>query len=404
MRDFLKKYFQGDSVIWTIFFLLCMISIVELYSASSSLAFRASNHAAPMLRHAMFLALGAAIVAGVHMINYKSINKFAYILLAISALALVYALLRGVNANDAKRWIGVAGIQFQPSEFAKISLLVVVADLIAKAKNAQDLNKSFIKIVVVTLVICGLICLENLSTAGILFGVVFLMMVIGRVPFKKLGMLLAGIGVAILLLIAVMHIVPENHRPKAFNRYYTWENRIARFMQHNKTDKDKYIITDENYQVMHGQIAIARGGIIGVFPGNSLERNYLPQAYADYIYAIVVEETGLLGGIFVMSLYLFLLFRAGQVAWRCNDAYPSLLVIGLTLMIVIQAMVSMGVTVHLGPVTGQPLPIISRGGTSILVTSVYFGIILSVTRYFKKGKQKENESSDSQTIANEAAN
>jgi cell division protein FtsW len=400
MRDFFKKYFQGDSVIWTVFFLLCMISVVELYSASSSLAFRASNHAAPMLRHAMFLALGAAIVAGVHMINYKSINKFAYILLIISVLALIYALLRGVNANDAKRWIGVAGIQFQPSEFAKISLLVVVADLISKAKNAEELNRSFLKIVGVTLVICGLICLENLSTACILFGVVFLMMIIGRIPFKKLGMLLGGIAVAILLLIACMHIVPENHRPKAFNRYYTWENRIARFMKHDKNDKDKYVITDENYQVMHGQIAIARGGVIGVFPGNSLERNYLPQAYADYIYAIVVEETGLLGGIFVMALYLFLLFRAGQIAWRCNEPYPSLLVIGLTLMIVIQAMVSMGVTVHLGPVTGQPLPIISRGGTSILVTSVYFGIILSVTRYFKKGKQK-TESPDTNTTANE---
>lgn len=402
MRDFLKKYFQGDSVIWTVFFLLCMISIVELYSASSSLAFKASNHAAPMLRHAMFLTLGAAIVAGVHMINYKSISKFAYILLAISVLALIYALLRGVNANDAKRWIGVAGVQFQPSEFAKISLLIVVADLIAKAKNAVELNKSFIKIVVVTIVICGLICLENLSTAAILFGVVFLMMIIGRVPFKKLGMLLGGIIAAILLLVAVMHIVPKDHRPHAFDRYYTWEARISRFMDHDKKAKDKYVITDENYQVMHGQIAIARGGLIGVFPGNSMERNYLPQAYADYIYAIVVEETGLLGGIFVMALYLFLLFRAGQIAWRCNEPYPSLLVIGLTLMIVIQAMVSMGVTVHLGPVTGQPLPIISRGGTSILVTSVYFGIILSVTRYFKKGKHK-NDSSESNSIANETA-
>lgn len=230
MRDFFKKYFQGDSVIWTVFFLLCMISIVELYSASSSLAFRASNHAAPMLRHAMFLALGAAIVAGVHMINYKSISKFAYILLAISVLGLIYALLRGVNANDAKRWIGVAGVQFQPSEFAKISLLIVVADLIAKAKNAAELNKSFIKIVAITSVICGLICLENLSTACILFGVVFLMMVIGRIPFKKLGMLLGGIGVAILLLVAVMHVVPKDHRPKAFDRYYTWEARISRFL------------------------------------------------------------------------------------------------------------------------------------------------------------------------------
>lgn len=393
MRDLFKKYLQGDPVIWTVFFLLCMISIVELYSASSSLAFRAANHAAPLLRHTMFLALGAAIVIVVHIVNYKNINKIAYIILGISVLALAYALLKGVSANDAKRWIGVGGIQFQPSEFAKLALLIVVADLIAKAKNAAELNKSFIKIVIVTLVICGLICLENLSTACILFGVIFLMMVIGRIPFKKLGILLGGIAVAVLLLVAVMHMVSKDHRPKAFDRYYTWEARIIRFLDHNKLDKDKYVITDENYQVMHGQIAIARGGLVGVFPGNSLERNYLPQAYADYIYAIVVEETGLLGGIFVMSLYLFLLFRAGQIAWRSNDQYASLLVIGLTLMIVIQAMVSMGVTVHLGPVTGQPLPIISRGGTSILVTSIYFGIILSITRYFKKSNNREIEES-----------
>jgi cell division protein FtsW len=385
MRDFFKKYFQGDSVIWTVFFLLCMISIVELYSASSSLAFRASNHAAPMLRHTMFLALGAAIVVIVHMVNYKSINKIAYVVLGISVLALIYAMFKGVSANDAKRWIGVGGVQFQPSEFAKISLLIVVADLISKAKTEVQLNKSFKIIVAVTLIICGLICLENLSTAFILFGVVFLMMIIGRIPFKKLGILLGGLILFIALFAACMHVVPKEKMWKGFSRYYTWESRIVHFKD-QKQNKDKYVITDENYQVMHGQIAIARGGVFGVFPGNSLERNYLPQAYADYIYAIVVEETGLVGGLCVMALYLFLLFRAGQIAWRCNEPYPSLLVIGLTLMIVLQAMVSMGVTVHLGPVTGQPLPIISRGGTSILVTSIYFGIILSVTRYFKKGK------------------
>jgi cell division protein FtsW len=400
MRDFIKKYFQGDSVIWTVFFLLCMISVVELYSASSSLAFKASNHAAPMLRHAMFLGLGACIVAVVHMINYKKINKIAYILLIISVFALIFALVKGVAANDAKRWIGFGGFQFQPSELAKVSLIVVVADLIAKGRNADLLNRSFKWIVAITVIICGLICLENLSTAIILFGVVFLMMIIGRVPFKKLGLLIGGIFAGALLLVAVMHIVPQNHRPKAFDRYYTWESRIEKFLEH-KQDKDKYVITDDNYQVMHGQIAIARGGVLGVMPGNSLERNFLPQAYADYIYAIIVEELGLVGGLFVMLLYLFLLFRAGQIAWRSNDSYPSLLVIGLTLMIVLQAMVSMAVTTHLGPVTGQPLPMISRGGTSILVTSIYFGVILSVTRYYKKGRQPEETQSAPNLSENE---
>jgi len=391
MRELIKKYLQGDSVIWIIFFVLCMVSIVELYSASSTLANKAATHTAPLMRHIMFLGLGACIVIAVHIVNYKNINKIAYILLGISILALIYAMFRGVSANDAKRWIGIAGIQFQPSELAKLSLIVVVADLVARAKTPGLMNKSFKIIVAVTVPICALIFKENLSTAVILFSVIFLMMIIGRVPFKKLGLLLGSIIVAGVVFIAVMHIVPESNRENGFfSRYYTWEGRITNFQ---KSDYHELTpINDQNRQEIHSQIAIARGGAVGVGPGNSLERNFLPQAYADFIYAIIVEELGLGGGLVVMLLYLWLLFRAGQIAWRSDDSYPSLLVIGLTLMIVIQAFVSMAVTAHVGPITGQPLPLISRGGTSILVTSVYFGIILSVTRYFKMQKKESTYS------------
>ncbi|MBB3187436.1 FtsW/RodA/SpoVE family cell cycle protein [Microbacter margulisiae] len=389
MREFFNKYLQGDKVIWTVFFLLCAISSVELYSASSSLAFRAANHAAPFLRHFAFLCIGACFVIIVHMINFKKINKLAYILLAFSILALLFAIAKGVSANDAKRWIGIGGFQFQPSELAKIALIIVVADLISKGKTIESMNKNFKIIVGATLLVCGLIFLENLSTALILFSVVILMMIIGRVPFKKIGKLLGILLLVGSFFVLLMQIVPQKKVWKGLDRFYTWESRLTNFV-HTKGKQNQYVITDQNYQVMHGEIAIARGGLLGVMPGNSLERNFLPQAYADYIYAIIVEELGLVGGLFVMALYLFLLFRAGQIAWRCNDAYPSLLVIGLTLMIVLQALVSMGVTAHLGPVTGQPLPMVSRGGTSIIVTSIYFGIILSVSRYAKKNKSSND--------------
>jgi len=396
MKDFFNKYFQGDRVIWAIFLLLCLVSSVELYSASSSLAFRAANHTAPFFRHLSFLFLGGCFVVIIHMIDFRKWNKPAYFLLIISIFALIFAIAKGVSANDAKRWINIGSFQFQPSEFAKISLILVVADWIAKADTPEKMNKNFKRIVIATLIICGLIVLENLSTALILFGVIVLMMIIGRVPFKKIGKFLGGILVFVTFFVLVMQLVPKNKNLRMFDRFYTWESRLSHYVHHNETQA-KFVITDDNYQVIHGEMAIARGGLFGVFPGNSTERNFLPQAYADYIYAIIVEELGLFGGVGVMALYLFLLFRAGQIAWRCNDPYPSIMVIGLTLMIVLQALVSMGVTVHLGPVTGQPLPMISRGGTSIIVTSIYFGIILSISRYTKKEPPKNEDASTPQT-------
>lgn len=181
---------------------------------------------------------------------------------------------------------------------------------------------------------------------------------------------------------------------QSFDRAYTWTARIDRFTENTDDEESKYEITDENRQVQHGRIAIARGGIFGVFPGNSIERDYLPQAYSDFIYAIIVEEMGLVGGIFVILLYLILLFRAGRIATESPTVFPAVLVIGLSLMIVIQSFVSMSVATSLGPVTGQPLPLISRGGTSILITCIYFGIIFGITRQLKEGGQPVDETMD----------
>ena len=392
MNNLLHKYFKGDAVLWIVFIALCVISIIEMYSASSTLAYKASSYTAPILRHTGFLFVGAAIAFGIHLIPYKYIRILSYLGLFVSFFLLIWVLLKGQTTNDAARWMSLFGIQFQPSEIAKLSLIIVVADLISRIKDpANDEKKYFYYIAIAAGLICTLILPENFSTAFLLFVVVYIMMFIGRISWKRM-LAIAGVPlIALVILFSLVKVIPKESMPKAFDwfdRVYTWEARIDRFFDDNNNDSEKYVITDENRQMMRGKIAIARGGVVGVFPGNSIERDYLPQAYSDFIYAIILEETGLVGGIFVIFLYLILLFRVGMIATKCDSVFPALLVIGLALMIVLQAFISMSVATSLGPVTGQPLPLISRGGTSILITCLYFGIILGVTRQLKEEQDK----------------
>jgi len=405
MNSLLKKYLKGDVVLWAVFIGLCLISIVEMYSASSTLAFKAMNHTAPILRHVIFLGLGALLAFLVHLVPYKYYRLFSYVLVAVSVFTLVLVLAMGVTTNDASRWLSVAGIQFQPSELGKLSLIIVVADLIARMKISEQHEKKYFPILVgLTLVICGLILPENFSTAFLLFGVVFLMMIIGSVSWKRLLKLSGGLIAAVVLLIGVMELtgsmsgsdenavvatgqeqsVARKKGGGVLDRYYTWKNRVVRFVTEEDAPAEKYVINDENLQVQHGRIAIARGGVFGVFPGNSVQRDFLPQAYSDFIYAIIVEEMGLAGGILVILLYMILLFRAGRIATKSATVFPAIVMIGLSLMIVSQAFVSMSVATSLGPVTGQPLPLISRGGTAILITSIYFGIMFGITRQIRE--------------------
>jgi len=385
MDSLIRKYLRGDTTLWIVFIMLCIVSIIEMYSASSTLAYKAANHTIPVLRHASFLAGGALIAILVHLIPYRYIRLFSYIVLAFSFLMLIVVLFKGHSENDASRWIVIGGFQFQPSEFAKLSVIIVAADFISRIRDSKtDEKKYFWSTLIMLAIICPLILVENFSTAVILFGVVFLMMFIGRVSIKRLLILLGSIVLAVVLGFGAIKAIPQDKMPKAFDRAYTWIARIDRFSEASDGKDDKYIITDENRQVQHGRIAIARGGIFGVFPGNSVERDYLPQAYSDFIYAIIIEEMGLGGGLLVILLYLILLFRAGRIATQSPTVFPAVLVIGLSLMIVIQAFVSMSVATSLGPVTGQPLPLISRGGTSILITCIYFGIIFGITRQLKE--------------------
>lgn len=397
MENFLKKYLKGNATIWIVFILLCMVSILEMYSASSTLAFKSSNTAMPILRHAGFLLFGVILAFFVHLIPYKYIRLLAYLGLFLSFILLILVYYKGQSANDATRWYEIGGFQFQPSELAKLSVIIVVADFISRIKNeAEDEKKYFRYIIIVLAAICPLILFENFSTAMLLFGVVFIMMFIGGISIKKLGLLLLAISLFVVGGYAMIKTIPEESMPKIFDRAYTWSARIDRYTEEKKQEENKYVITDENRQVQHGRIAIARGGMLGVMPGNSVERDYLPQAYSDFIYAIIVEEMGLVGGIIIILFYLVLLYRAGRIAVKSQTVFPALLVIGLSLMIVMQAFVSMAVATSLGPVTGQPLPLISRGGTSIIITCIYFGIILGVTRQLKGEQQFDEEKPEGQ--------
>lgn len=399
MNKLLLKYLKGDFVLWFVFFTLCILSIIEMYSASSTLAFKAANHTAPMLRHVGFLALGIALAFGIHLIPYKYIRVLSYGGVIVSFFFLILVLFRGQTMNDASRWLAIGGIQFQPSELAKLSLVIVVADLISRIKNSEtDEKKYFWWIIGISAVICVLILLENFSTAALLFLVVLILLFIGQASWKRMGIVLGTLLVMALAGYGLVKVIPEKSMPDALDRAYTWVARIDRFFEGKSADEEnKYVIVDENRQMMHGKIAIARGGAFGRFPGNSIERDYLSHAYSDFIYAIIVEEMGLVGGIFVILLYLVLLFRAGSIATKCTQVFPAMLVIGLALIIVLQAFINMSVATSLGPVTGQPLPLISMGGTSIMITCIYFGIILGVTRQIKEEeKQGNNVESDSE--------
>lgn len=389
MENLFKKYFKGDTTIWLVFGILCVFSIIELYSASSTLAFKATNHSTPMLEHVSFLLGGAVFAYLVHFVPYKYIRILAYPGLVLSLLLLIYVQFKGESANDAARWIRIFGFQFQPSEPAKLTLIIVIADFISRIRAfPKEENKYFYWLIGSTIAISGLILVENFSTALILITVVYFMMFIGQVSWKKLVVILGVVVGSLLIGYVLVKAIPQDKMPKIFDRAYTWVNRFDR--KSAESSKDKYVITDENLQVQHGRIAVARGGLVGVFPGNSVERDFLPHAFDDFIFAIIIEEMGLLGGIFVMFLYLVLLFRTGQIATVCKHTFAAMLVTGLGLIITLQATVNMIVGSGFGLVTGQPLPLISKGGTSILITSIYFGIILGVIRQIKEENEKQN--------------
>jgi Bacterial cell division membrane protein len=400
--NFLGRAFKGDKVIWCIFIALCIISLLEVFSATSTIAYKQQSHWAPILRHAAFLLVGLAVV----MFLQRVPSRFFSILLLgipVSAILLIITMAMGEDVNGAQRFLGIGAFTIQPSEFAKISAIGFVAFFLSKMKPDNE-SWIFKTLIIGVGGLCLLIAPENLSTAGLLFGVCFLMMFIGQVSLKKLGMVALVGTLGVVLLFGSLSLLPDAFAKEYLpNRLATWKNRIERHSGDTKISihdlkKDgtlAYKITDENYQVSHAKIAIANGGIIGL-PGSGIERDYLPQAYSDFIYAIILEEMGLTGGIFVLLLYLVLMIRCGILASKCEKKFPRYLILGAGLILTIQALANMAVAVNLIPVTGQPLPLVSRGGTSTIITCAYFGIILACS---SKLNDSEHEDVD-ESIAN----
>jgi len=360
----------GDRIIWAVVVLLSLYSILAVYSTSGILVFRnpGSSSAYFAIRHGLFLAAGFIIIYITHLIPYKYFSRLAQLMLVAAIPLLIITLFFGKNINEASRWleIPVLGMSFQTSDFAKLALIMFVARVLSQEQeNIKDFYRAFLPVIVPVGIICLLILPEDLSTALILFMTCVVMMYIGRIHTKYLGLLFL-VGILTISLYITIVIITEKE-----GRIGTWQNRIESYF-----DKDV-----ENYQVQQAKIAIASGGFFGKLPGNSTQRNFLPHPYSDFIYAVIIEEYGLLlGGIPLLLLYLILLYRAGVIVRKSTRTFPAFLALGLTLGLVAQAFVHMAVAVNLLPVTGQPLPMISMGGTSMIFTSISIGMILSVSR------------------------
>jgi cell division protein FtsW len=410
MNKKLGNIFKGDKVVWMIFFFLCMVSIVEVFSASSGLTYKSQNYIGPIIYHAGTILVGvlvAIITLNIPCRYFKLITPF---LMLISAVTLLWVLLAGTKVGDAGRWISLFGFTFQPSEIAKGTIVLAVAQVLAAMQREDGADKNTFKwIMRITVPACFLIGLENLSTAAMLFAVVYLMMFIGLVPIRQLLKLAAVIIVFIVFTLSMVMIVghdtsdeeqqvaqteqvdvkpkKKNAIEKMFHRADTWKSRIMKFGKPKPSPQDYDL--DKDAQVAHANIAIVSSGVIGKGPGKSTERDFLSQAFSDFIYAIIIEELGIVGAFVVMCLYIFLLYRCARIASRCENNFPAFLAMGLGLLLVIQATFNMMVAVGLAPVTGQPLPLISKGGTSTIINCAYIGAILSVSRSAKQKIEKE---------------
>ncbi len=397
--DLLKNFFKGDKAIWIIYLFLCLISIVEVFSASSTLTYKSGDHWGPITNHLTLLMVGTIAVWIVHNIPCRWFKTFIA-LLPISWGLLIAVFVIGALTNGAKRWIDLGFIQFQPSEVAKMATIITVAFILSRMQEENGANKKAFKYICgITAATCGLIVSENLSTAVLLAGSVFLLMFVGRVPFKQLG-LLAGTGIACIIIgVGTIKYIPGEAWDKiGLHRMVTWQSRLNNHFDESEIPAAKFDI-DNDAQIAHANIAIASSHILGKGPGNSVQRDFLSQAFSDFIYAIIIEELGLVGGAFVAILYILLLMRIAKIARNCDKSYYVFLVTGIGILLVLQATFNMLVAVGIMPVTGQPLPLISKGGTSTLVNCVYIGMILSISRYVNDLKrQREEELLAQQTI------
>ena len=412
----LNNIFKGDKVIWMVFFFLCVISVVEVFSASSELTYKGGNYMAPILKHMALLLIGIVCMVVTLNIKCKYFKIVTPFMIIISLITLLWVFVAGQSTNGAQRWIALLGFQFQPSEIAKGTVILATAQILSAMQTDKGADKHAMGyIIVVWLMLVPLIMVENLSTAALLSLVVLIMMVVGRVPGKQLGKLLGLLTLAGIFVISVVWFTgkdetqnPNNLTEQVDNkqdgskrsggilhRMDTWKARINKFVNHKALAPNE-VDLDKDAQVAHANIAIATANYVGKGPGNSVERDFLSQAFSDFIYAIIIEEMGIEGALFVALLYIILLFRTGRIASRCENNFPAFLAMGLALLLVTQALFNMCVAVGLAPVTGQPLPLVSRGGTSTIINCVYIGVILSISRSAKKKEQLLTQPEDTE--------
>ena len=371
----LRHYIKGDQIIWLVVLLLSFFGVLAVYSSTGTLAYvkQSGNTEYYLLKHAFVLVLGLFIMWLAHMVDFRYYNRPAQFLIFLAIILLILTYFFGVKVNSAVRHVVIPGIglSFQTSDLAKIALIMYIARFLSRRQQRiESFKEAFLPIIVPISLTCILIAPNDLSTSLVLFATCLLLLFIGRIPVKYL-LALTGIGALLLtLLILFLNLTSVDLREN------TWSSRVENFIGYVTGDEN----IEEGYQNEQAKIAIAEGGFIGKGPGNSTQRNFLPSPYADFIYAIIIEEYGLIGGVIIMVLYLILLFRTLKILIRTPKAFGAFLAIGLSFTLVIQAMVHMGVVLHVLPNTGLPLPLISMGGTSLLFTSLAFGIILSVSR------------------------
>jgi cell division protein FtsW len=381
---------KGDKVIWALVILLVLVSLLVVYSATGSLAYKLyrGNTEIYLFKQIAFIVMGMAVIYFAHRVNYTIWSKVAQVLFLVSIPLLIYTLFFGVRMNEGSRWIRlpIINMTMQTSDLAKLALFMYLARLISKKQNViKDLKQGYLPIIIPVSITCALIAPANLSTALLLGASCMLLLFIGRARGKHL---LLTVGIAIIPLIGLVIAAVVKHKSSnneiittqkkssgLFARVDTWVSRVEGFMYGSKLSVD-----DEDYQVAQAKIAIAQGGVFGVGPGNSTQRNFLPQAYNDFIFPIIIEEYGLIGGIFILFIYLVFLWRSIRIFKRCPYAFGAFLALGLSFTLVIQAVANMAVSVNLFPVTGVTLPLVSMGGSSFLFTCFAIGIILSVAR------------------------
>ena len=382
---------KGDKVIWAAVVLLSLVSLLAVYSSTGLLAYKMykGNNEIYLFKQFAFIVIGVLIIYFAHQVNYIIYSKVAQILFLVSIPLLIYTLFFGVKLNEGSRWIRlpIINLTFQTSDLAKLALFMYLSRLLSKKQEViKDFKKGFLPVIIPVAIVCILIAPANLSTALLIGATSMMLLFIGRVRAKHL---LLTIGIALIpVLILIMAAVISHKsgdvpvektktekRSRIFVRVDTWINRVENFIYGGKESN-----SDDSYQVNQAKIAIAKGGWIGLGPGNSQQRNFLPHPYSDFIYAIIIEEYGLIGGAFIIGIYLLFLFRSIRIYKRCPFAFGAFLSLGLSFTLMIQALANMAVNVNLFPVTGVTLPLVSMGGSSFLFTCLAIGIILSVAR------------------------